>query len=111
MNVQPEIKRDRRDWFVGVGRMSLLGGLSALSLHLWSRSASDDCINNQSPCAACQLWKGCQLPKAKASKAVTNHKKDVVAEASRLRATTQHDRTLASSATHSTRQASNVRHN
>jgi hypothetical protein len=73
MDVQGEIKRDRREWFVGAGRLTLLGGLSALSLHLWSRSADADCVNNLSPCAACKLWKGCQLPKAKASKAVTSH--------------------------------------
>ncbi len=73
MDVPSEIKRDRREWFVDTGRVTLLGGLAALSLHLWSRSTKGDCINALSPCEACKLWKGCQLPKAEASKAATNH--------------------------------------
>lgn len=66
--MNPEDNDDRRGLLVRVGRYAMLGGISALSLHLAGRVLARGCVNLQSPCQTCGLFDRCSLPKADASK-------------------------------------------
>lgn len=54
----------RREWFVRLGRRTILGGIGALSLIFVARRVNGKCINTGSPCPACRLWEECRLPQA-----------------------------------------------
>ncbi len=62
---------NRRDWITGLARTSALTGLGAVSLSLFARNVNAACIQTGSPCDACQLYDGCELPRADESR--TNH--------------------------------------
>jgi hypothetical protein len=58
---------DRRQLLIRVGRYAMLGGISVLSLNLFNRVLGSGCVQLQSPCQTCGLFKRCELPKAEAS--------------------------------------------
>ena len=54
---------DRRQWFAGVLRYTLLGGLTVLSGHLLLKSQRPECRRNVA-CQQCGAWGTCSLPQA-----------------------------------------------
>ncbi len=56
-------KIDRRQWFAGAMRCTLLGGLALLSGHLILKSRRPECRQNAT-CQQCGAWGTCGLPQA-----------------------------------------------
>lgn len=65
----------RREWFVRLGRQTILGGIGVLSLIFVVRRVNGKCISTGSPCPACRLWEECRLPQAEETRENDRKKK------------------------------------
>ncbi len=65
----------RREWFVRLGRRTILGGIGAVSLVFVARRVNGECVNTDSTCPACWLWEQCQLPQAEETRQANRRKK------------------------------------